>query len=79
MPTLLMHIMNEDPILCEVDKLPDSSDIMILVKNPRRKDGKDLIYLESNVTQVYWPISRINFIEVIPTGEEEEIISFVRE
>jgi hypothetical protein len=79
MPTLLMHIMNEDPILCEVDKLPASGDLMILVKNPRRKDGKDLIYLDSNVTQVFWPISRINFIEVIPTGEEEEIISFVRE
>jgi len=79
MPTLLMHIMNEDSILCEVDKLPNSGDLMILVKNPRRKDGKDLIYLDSNVTQVYWPISRINFIEIIPTGEEEEIISFVRE
>jgi len=79
MPTLLMHIMNEDPILCEVDKLPENSDNLILVKNPRRKDGKDLIYLDSNVTQVYWPITRINFIEIIPTGEEEEIISFVRE
>lgn len=79
MPTVLLHIMNEDPILGEVEHLPAASDYLILVKNPRRRDGKDLIYLDSNVTQVYWPITRVNFIEVIPTGEEEEIISFVRE
>jgi hypothetical protein len=79
MPTLLVHIMNEDPIMGEVDKLPDSSDNLILLKNPRRRDGKDLIYLDTSVSQVYWPITRINFIEIIPTGEDEEIISFVRE
>jgi hypothetical protein len=79
MPTLLLHIMNEDPILCEVDQLPTTGDNLILVKNPRRRDGKDLIYLDANVTQVYWPITRINFIEIVPTGEEDQIISFVRE
>jgi hypothetical protein len=35
--------------------------------------------LDANVTQVIWPMTRINFIEIIPTGEEEEIVSFVRE
>ncbi len=79
MPTVLIHVLNEDPILGEVERLPATNDYLILVKNPRRRDGKDLIYLDSNVTQVYWPITRVNFIEVIPTGEEEEIISFVRE
>jgi hypothetical protein len=79
MPTLLLHVMNEDPVMGEVDQLPAPTDIMILVKNPRRRDGKDLIYLDQNVTQVIWPLSRVNFIEIIPTGEEEEIISFVRE
>jgi hypothetical protein len=63
----------------EVDVLPSPSDAMIIIKNPRRKDGKDLIYLEANVTTVIWPVLRINFIEVIPSVEEEEIITFVRE
>jgi hypothetical protein len=71
--------MNEDPIMGETDQLPGSGDNLILLKNPRKRDGKDLIYLDQNVTQVYWPITRINFIEIIPTGEEDEIISFVRE
>ena len=79
MPTVLVHINNEDPVLGEMDALPALVDNMVVVKNPRRKDGKDLHYLEPSVSTVYWPISRINFIEVIPTGEEEQIISFVRE
>jgi hypothetical protein len=71
--------MNEDPVMGEVEEMPSLSDVLVLVKNPRRRDGKDLPYLEQNVTQVIWPMSRINYIEVIPGVEEEEIISFVRE
>ncbi|MBN1371768.1 MAG: hypothetical protein JW987_07490 [Anaerolineaceae bacterium] len=79
MPTILIHISNEDPVLGEVDNLPSPTDISITVKNPRRKDGKDLPYLDANVSTVIWPFSRINFIELMPSGEEEEIISFIRE
>ena len=79
MPTVLVHISNEDPVLGEMDALPSPGDNLIAVKNPRRKDGKDLHYLEVNVSTVYWPITRINFIEVIPSAQEEQIISFVRE
>jgi hypothetical protein len=79
MPTLLIHIQNEDPVLGEVDELPAAGDTLLTVKNPRRKDGKDLHYLDANVTSVMFPVARINFIEVMPTGEEEEIIGFVRE
>ncbi len=79
MPTILIHIANEDPILGEVEELPSSTDQSISVKNPRRRDGKDLHYLQANVTNVIWPMSRVAFIEVIPGGEEEQIIGFVRE
>jgi hypothetical protein len=79
MPTVLIHIANEDPILGEVESLPGPGDQSILVKNPRRRDGKDLHYLQANVTDVIWPINRIAFIELIPGSEEEQIIGFVRE
>ena len=51
----------------------------ITVTNPRRKDGKDLPYLEGNVVTVVWPLHRINFIEMLPTREDEKLIGFVRE
>jgi hypothetical protein len=59
--------------------LPGMADTMITVKNPRKRDGKDVNYLDANVTTVIWTVSRVVFIEVLPSGEEEEIISFVRE
>lgn len=79
MATVLVHIMNDDPVLGEMDNLPTPQDTMIIIKNPRRRDGKDLPYLEPNVSTVMWPMLRINFVEVMPTGEEEDIISFIRE
>ena len=79
MPTVLIHIANEDPVLGEVEQLPGPADQSILVKNPRRRDGKDLPFLQANVTDVIWPIIRISFIELIPGNDEEQIIGFVRE
>ncbi len=77
--TLIVHVANADPVLGETDELPSASDNMIILKNPRRVDGKDLHYLAENVMTVYWPIDRINFVEVLTEGEEEQIIGFVRE
>jgi hypothetical protein len=76
---VLVHIQNEDPVLGEMEAIPSPGDLLILVKNPRRRDGKDLHYLDANVNTVIWPVSRINFIEIMPSGDEEDIISFVRE
>lgn len=77
--TLVLHVEDEAPIVGEVDEVPDPQDIMVVVNNPRRRDGKDLQYLDNNVVTVIWPVSRINFIEVLPSLEEERIIGFVRE
>jgi hypothetical protein len=77
--TLIVHMLNAEPVMGEVDELPTTTDTMILVKNPRRLDGNNLNYLSDNAVTVYWPIDRINFIEVISEEEAEIIIGFVRE
>lgn len=79
MPTIILHIQNEPAVIGEVDELPSPKDTLIGLRNPVRLDGKDLDYLDQRVNFVVWPVSRLNFIEILPTGEEEEIISFVRE
>lgn len=79
MPSVLIHIANEDPILGEIETLPALTDTIVYVRNPRRRDGKDLHYILPNVTQVIWPLSRVTFIELMPGEEEEQIIGFVRE
>lgn len=79
MQQIIVHMLNEDPVVCEVDELPQKNDTILLVHNPRRRDGKDLNYLEANVNTVIWPLVRISFIEIMPSSEDEKIVSFVRE
>jgi len=80
MISVIFHVLNEDPILGEMDAIPSPGDQLFIIKNPRRKDGKDISYIDSGVTVTVWPVSRVNFIEILPGEEEEEqIISFVRE
>ena len=79
MITVIVHINNEDPVMGEVEEVPKPSDQIIMLKNPRKKDGKDVHYLEPNVNVVIWPLHRVTFIELIQDIEEDEVISFVRE
>lgn len=76
---VLIHIINSEPILAEIDELPSNQDTLIKISNPRMRDGKDLHYLAPNVVTVYWPISQISFVEILQSEEEERIIGFVRE
>jgi hypothetical protein len=77
--TVFVHLSGEDPVVGEVDQLPAVTDTIITVNNPRRRDGKDLPYLQGNVVTAIWPMHRVTFIEIMPTAEEEQLIGFVRE
>ena len=77
--TVIIHISNEDPIVGELDELPGATASLIIVNNPRRRDGKDVQYLTNDVIKVIWPINQVAFIEVMPSEGEERIIGFVRE
>ncbi len=77
--TIVLHVTGAEPILGEVDNLPNPGDQLIKVNNPRRLDGKDLPYLMENVVTIFYSVDKINFIEVLPGEEEERIIGFVRE
>ena len=77
--TVLIHLANADLIVADVDELPDPRDQFIAVNNPRQRDGKDVPNLEQDIQTLIFPWHRINFVEVMPTEEEEEIVGFVRE
>jgi len=77
--TVQIHILNEEPLVAEVEALPGPSDTLLVASNPRLRDGKDVRYLAPNVTTIILPLSRINFIQILPSGGEERVIGFVRE
>jgi hypothetical protein len=77
--TVIIHIANDDPIVGEIEALPTANDTVVMVQNPRRRDGKDVHYLSNDVLTVIWPINMISFIEIMPSEGEEKVIGFVRE
>ena len=77
--TLVLHIAGELPIVGEVDDLPKPTDNLLVISNPRLRDGKELHYIDNSVVKVIWPMERISLIEVLEGGEQEKIIGFVRE
>jgi len=77
--TVIIHIRNAEPMLAEIEELPQASDTLITLSNPRQRDGKDLVFLERNVVTVIWPIAEIGFIEILPGETAEEVVSFIRE
>jgi len=79
MITILIHIANQEPIMAEVEEMPLPSDAVLVFHNPRKRDGKDIHFLLEGVTTVMWPWVHINFVEVIPSEQDEEVIGFFRE
>ena len=77
--TLYIHLANAEPVLLDVESLPAPADTCIVGTNPRRRDGKDVDFILGEVNTMVFPWHRINFVEVMPSGEEEEIVTFVRE
>ncbi len=76
---IILHVAGENAILGEIEELPKPTDTLVVVHNPRTREGKDIHYLEPNVSKVIWPISKLALIEVLEGEEESKIIGFVRE
>jgi hypothetical protein len=77
--TLLVHPVNEEPFLAEIEELPRSDDQVLICSSPRRRDGKDVNSFQPEVVTVMIPWNRIHFVELLPSKATEDIVSFVRE
>lgn len=77
--SVIVHIANEEPIVGEIEELPTAGDSVLILKNPRKRTGQDVDFLAANVNVVIWPWVGINFVEIMPSEAEEEIVGFIRE
>ena len=76
---LLVHISGEDAIVIDVEELPMPQDQILVGTNPRYRDGKEVRNILPEVNTVIFPWWRVNFIEVLPSKEEEEVYGFYRD
>jgi hypothetical protein len=78
--TVVLHILNEDPILGDLEEMPDPNSTYFTCSNLRKRDGKPVTYLTPGVKTVMFPWNRITFIEVMVSSEERSsVIDFFRE
>jgi len=77
--TILIHILNEDAIVGEVEDLPEENVAFLKVSNPRLRDGREVSYFLPETNTVLLPWGRIHSIELMPTDEDEKLVTFIRE
>ncbi len=77
--SLLLHVAGDDPIVVDVEDLPHPQDQVLIGMNPRYRDGKEVRNVLPEVNTIIFPWWRINFIEVLPGKEEEEVYGFYRD
>ena len=76
---VIIHLHNEDPVLADMDSLPNPVDQCIFITNPRRRDGRSVHYVTEGATSFIFPWSRITFIEIMQSEEDKEVVEFFRE
>ena len=76
---VIIHLHNEDPIVAEIEEMPDPTHQTLTFTNPRRRDGRPLHYITEGATQFIFPWNRISFIEVMEEEEAKEVVEFFRE
>jgi len=78
---VIVHLGDEDPIVAEMERVPEPGDTYIRVVDPRREDGKPVHYLKEGSAAVLFPMHRVSSIELLTEGaaKEEEITSFREE
>ena len=40
--TVLIHLLNEEPVVAEVENVPEPGDQVLMVSNVRRRDGREV-------------------------------------
>ena len=78
--TVIVHVMNQDAFVAEIDEIPEPTAAFLTFTNPRGRDGKSLAYIEREATRLLIPWHRISFVETMPSEEDQvEIESFFRD
>lgn len=77
---VIIHLINEDPIVADMEDLPTPTATNVVFTNPRKRDGKPAQWVTPGATAFYFSMARINFIEVMTSEEERRnVVEFFRD
>ena len=60
----VLHIANEQPLLCDLFEMPDPADVALRCTNLRMLDGKRPIFIDDIRSVFVFPYLHIRFVEV---------------
>jgi len=61
----IVHLLGEDAVLGDLDEVPDPRHNYVMLRNLRKKDGKQLSYVADGATAFLYAWNRISFIELM--------------
>jgi hypothetical protein len=61
---VVIHLMNEQPLLADIEALPAPSDVAFVCTNLRTMNGKRPVFVDRMESTFVFPYSQIRFIEV---------------
>ena len=64
----VLHIANEQPLLCDLFELPNPSDVALRCTNLRMLDGKRPVFIDDTSSVFIFPYLHIRFVEVPPAA-----------
>jgi hypothetical protein len=78
--TVIIHLMNQDPVLAEMEELPGPAATNVTFTNPRKRDGKPITWATAGATAFIFSMAQVNFIEVMTSEQERRnVVEFFRE
>lgn len=63
--TAIVHIVGEDAFMADLDEMPNPTHTFLMLRNMRKKDGKQLTYLSDDASAFLYAWTRITFIELL--------------
>ncbi len=78
--TVILHMLNEDPIVAQIENLPDKDATNLICSEIRKRDGKPVHFLSHGVNTVIFPMHRLHFVEVVASETERgQVLEFFRD
>jgi hypothetical protein len=69
---VIVHIINEEAFVAEMEEIPPQGASYIVIANPRTRENKTLQWAINGAIRFIFPLSRISFIEVMMSEADRE-------
>jgi hypothetical protein len=60
----VLHLHNEQPLLCDLFEMPTAGDVTVRLTNLRTLDGKRPVFVDDLKSVFVFPYHRVTFIEI---------------